>query len=337
MKHSVIGIDLAKNVFQICALKGRSTVVFNKRVSRSRLRHEIRQCEPTRIVMESCYAANYWGRTFQEMGHEVKLVPPWQVKAFVVGNKNDHNDALAIAEASMRPKIRFVPVKTLAQQDLQSMQRVRERWVRHRTAVLNQIRGLLSEYGIVVERSVSKLMGALPEVLEDADNGLTEIARALMAELYQEARGLSERITQIERQRDAQLADHPDCQRLRTVPGIGPVTAAELVAAVGDGKQFKNGRQMSAWIGLTPKQHASGEINRMRGMSKRGHRTLRRLLIHGARSVMNWCHTKDDKLNAWIRNLLTRMHPCRAIVAIANKLARTAWAILSRRVEYVES
>ena len=271
------------------------------------------------------------------MGHDVKLIPPYQVKPFLVGNKNDSNDALAIAEAAARPKARFVPIKTLPHQDLQSLQRIRERYIRHRTAVYNQVRGLLSEYGVTVERSISKIANAMPWILEDAENGLTVTARHFLNELHQEASQLSDRIKSIETQRDELLKDNPHYHRLRTVRGIGPVGAAELIAAVGDAKQFKNGRHMAAWIGLTPKQYASGDTSIMRGMSKRGHRTLRRILIHGARTVMNWSHKRDDKLGRWIKELQKRMHPCKAIVAIANKLARICWTVLVHEVDYVNA
>ena len=337
MKHNVIGIDLAKNTFQICALNHRNNIAFNKKTSRKQLLHELRQLEPTTVVMESCYSANYWGRTFQDMGHEVKLIPPHQVKPFLVGNKNDHNDALAIAEAASRPKARFVPVKTLPHQDLQSIQRIRERYIRHRTAVYNQIRGLLSEYGVIVERSVNKIVTAMPWILEDAGNGLTMAARSFLDDLDQEAKQLSDRIKRIETQRDELLKDDYHYQRLMTVRGIRPVIAAEIIAAVGDGKQFKNGRHMAAWIGLTPRQHASGDTNLMRGISKRGHRTLRRLLIHGARTVVNWSHKRDDKLGLWIKALQSRMHPCKVIVAVANKLAHICWAVLTNQVDYVNA
>ena len=167
MKHNVVSIDLAKNTFQICALNHHNKVAFNRKVSRKRLLNELRQLEPTTVVMEACYSSNYWGRSVQAMGHEVKLIPPYQVKPFVIGNKNDHNDALAIAEAASRPKARFVPVKSLQHQDLQSLLRIRERLVRHRTAVYNQIRGLLSEYGVTVERSLNKISTAMPWILEE--------------------------------------------------------------------------------------------------------------------------------------------------------------------------
>lgn len=334
MKHNVVSIDLAKNVFQLCALNDHNKIVVNKKVMRKNLMKELHHIEHTTVVMEACYSANYWGRTIEAIGHEVKLIPPFQVKPFLVGNKNDHNDAIAIAEASMRPKARFVRVKSLEQQDLQSLQRIRARLVKHHSALINQMRGLLSEYGIVVEKTPAKLIQAVPFILEDADNGLTVVARNFVDLLNQEARELRERKTQVERERDQLASKNPDYQRLLTIRGVGPATAAEVLSSVGDGKQFRNGRHLAAWIGLTPRQHASGETSFMSGISKRGNPELRRLLIHGARSLMNWCERRNDKLSLWIRSLLTRMHPCKAIVAVANKLARIVWTVLTKQVEY---
>jgi transposase len=333
-KHSVVSIDLAKNSFQICALNEHHKIEFNKNVGRNKLLNELRQIEATTVVMEACYSANPWGRAIQALGHEVKLIPPYQVKPFLIGNKNDANDAVAIAEASLRPKARFVRVKTLEQQDIQSLQRIRERLVRHHTAVINQLRGLLSEYGIAVRKHPAKLKQAIPAILEDAENTLTTVARKFIHNLYLEALELDEKIKQCEMETRQLLDTNPDFERLMTVPGVGPVIATALIASVGDGKQFRNGRHMSAWLGLTPSQYASGDTNRLGRISKRGNQSLRRLLIHGARAVVNWCHRKDDPLNNWIRSLLLRMHPCKAIVAVASKLARIAWSVLSGQTEY---
>ncbi len=334
MNISLISIDLAKNVFQVCALDDNQNIVFNKKVSRKKLIHTLSQYEPTTVVMEACYTSHPWGRAIQELGHTVKLIPPYQVKPFVVGNKNDHNDAIAIAEASLRPKASFVPVKSLEQQDLQSMQRIRERLMKHRTATGNQLRGLLAEYGIVLPKGLRHLRSQVPLILEDAENDLTTVARGFIHRLYRELVDHDKQISEIQTELSALLEGNEDYQRLQTIPGIGPVIAAILLASIGDAHYFKNGRQMAAWIGLTPLQHASGEKSRMMGISKRGDRILRKMLIHGARTVLNWCESKTDKLSLWLKALSARAHPCKVIVALANKLARIAWAVLATGKPY---
>lgn len=331
MKHNVISIDVAKNVFQICALDARNKVVLNKKLTRAKLLPTLAQLQAEVVVMEACYSSNAWGRALQAQGHTVKLIPPWQVKPFVVGNKTDHNDAIAIAEASLRPTVRFVPVKSLPQQDLQSLARIRDRWVKSRTAVINQLRGLLSEYGVCVPKGPSALLAELPGILEDAGNGLTTVARAFIRELYDEVLQFNQRIKGNEQQSAALLQDNGDYQRLQSISGIGPITATAVLASVGDAKQFSNGRAMAAWIGLTPKLHGSGDTVILGRISKRGNQELRRLFVHGARTVVRWCHRKEDAFSRWIQKLLTRMHPCKAIVAVANKMARVAWAILSKQ------
>jgi transposase len=334
MKNSLISIDLAKNVFQVCSMNDDQKIAFNKRVSRKKLLHTLSQFEPTTVIMEACYTSHPWGRAIQALGHTVKLIPPYQVKPFVVGNKNDHNDAIAIAEASRRPKASFVPVKSLEQQDLQSLQRIRELLMKHRTAIGNQLRGLLAEYGVVIPKGLRYLRAQVPLVLEDAEQPLTAVARGFIHRLYRELVGQDKQICEVDKEIFALVGQNDDYQRLLTIPGIGPVIAATLLAAVGDAHYFKNGRQMAAWIGLTPSQHASGEKSRMMGISKRGDRTLRKMQIHGARTVLNWCGPKTDKLSLWLKALSSRAHPCKVIVALANKLARIAWAVLASGKPY---
>lgn len=309
-------------------------VMFNKKVSRKKLLDCLRQFEPSKVILEACYTAHPWGRAIQELGHTVKLIPPYQVKPFVVGNKNDHNDAIAIAEASRRPKASFVPVKTLEQQDIQSLQRIRERLMKHRTATSNQLRGLMAEYGIVIPKGLSHLRKQVPLILEDAEQPLTTVARRFIHRLYHEVIELEKDIDELTDEMVSLLKHNDDYLRLQTIPGIGPMIAASLTASVGDARYFKNGRQMAAWMGLTPKQYASGENSRMKGISKRGDRTLRRLFIHGARTVLNWCEGKTDKLSLWLQDLKKRAHPCKVIVSLANKLARIAWAVLATKQPY---
>lgn len=328
MKCSVISIDLAKNIFQICALDYKRKVLFNKKVKRANLLHELRQFEPTLVVMEACYSSNPWGRRIEKLGHTVKLIPPFIVKPFVIGNKNDANDALAIAEASLRPTIRFVAVKSTEQQDIQSLQRISERMIKTRTGDVNQLRGLLAEYGVVVGTGISTLMDAIPDIVEAVDNELTVIARSFILRLYRNIQTISVQMGAIKKQLIDLIKDRNEYQLLQTIPGIGPVTSAALMASVGDAGAFKNGRQLAAWIGLTPKQYASGETNRMGKITKRGNSTLRKYLIHGARTVLNWCEKKNDVLSHWLQKLKVRMNGCKAVVALANKLARIIWSVL---------
>ncbi|MCU7918899.1 MAG: IS110 family transposase [Candidatus Thiodiazotropha sp. (ex Epidulcina cf. delphinae)] len=220
------------------------------------------------------------------------------------------------------------------QQDIQSLQRIRERLLKHRTATSNQLRGLLAEYGIVLPKGIRYLRAQVPDILEDAEQPLTVVARQFTHRLYRELMAYDQQISELETELFALLEQNDDYQRLQTIPGIGPVIAATLLASVGDAHYFKNGRQMAAWVGLTPRQHASGEKSRMKGISKRGDRTLRKLLIHGARTVLNWCGPKTDKLSLWLKSLSSRAHPCKVIVALANKLARIAWAVLATKQPY---
>jgi len=334
MNNSVISIDLAKNVFQVCEFNQYQKPTSNKKVRRAKLLDSVRKLKPTRIVMEACYSSNYWGREFNKMGYVVDLIPPHQVKPFVVGNKTDHNDALAIAEASFRSTTVFVPVKTIARQDIQSLHRIRDRYIRSRTAVANQMRGLMSEYGVIVEKRIAVLRREVPYILEDAAQPLTVISREFVSELYDELRNYDRLIEAKDLLISELMTSNEDYHRIREVPGVGPIVGSAIIAAVGNAKQFKNGRAMAAWIGLTPRLYASGDTSRMGSMSKRGNQTLRRQLIHGARSVVNWCEKKTDGLSLWIQSLKKRMPDCKVVVAVANKLARMIWAVLSKAETY---
>lgn len=334
MNSKRVSIDLAKNVFQVCTYNERGKILSNKKVKRKALSQIIQQIEPTRIAMETCYSANYWGRVFQAMGHEVNLIPAQHVKPFVRGNKNDSNDAVAIAEASLRPNIRFVPVKTILQQDIQARHRIRQRHVTERTALVNQIRGLLSEYGVIVSKGWRKLRQQLPLILEDAENELSPIGRESIAQLYDELAITSQWIEEDNRRLANILEGNEDYQRLLGAPGFGPIVASATIAAIGNGAQFSSGRQMAAWLGLTPRSEASGDRSTMKGISKRGNRYLRTLFIHGARAIVTWSPKKSDPLNLWIRQLVARRGQHKAAVAVAHKMARFAWVILNRKEGY---
>jgi transposase len=332
--NNVISIDLAKNVFQVCLFTENRKMASNRKVTRPKLLDYVLTLDSKHIVMEACYSSNYWGRLFQKHGFKVGLIPPHQVKPFVVGNKNDHNDALAIAEASMRPKATFVEVKSLEKQDIQSLDRIRDRLIKNRTALGNQIRGLLAEYGIALPVTLIQLRKSIPSVLEDAENDLTTISREFISDMYLELLSVDEKILVIEKKAEAILNTDENYHRLQTIPGFGPTISRTLLCVLNDPKQFKNGRQLSAWAGITPKQHASGDQSRMGGITKRGNQTLRRQLIHGARAVVRHCEGKDDPLNIWIQKLLKTKQSNKVAVAVANKMLRMAWSVMMKEENY---
>ncbi len=329
MKITTIGLDIAKAIFHLVAVNHQGKPVKQQQLKRKQLLVYFAQLEPCLIAMEACGGANYWVREFQALGHKVKLIAPQYVKAYVRGNKNDYNDAAAIAEAAQRPTMRFVPIKSTEQQDVQNLHRQRERLKREQTALSNQTRGLLAEYGIVIHKGIATLKRDLPLILEDATNGLTVCARGLFAELLDEL-SLNERINRCEKKIKAVNQESDQCQRLEEVLGIGPITASALYAAAGNGNDFVNGRHFSAWLGLVPGQHSTGGKSVLLGISKRGNSYLRTLLIHGARAVLRRSATKTDRFSVWAQSLLERRGHNRACVAVANKMARIAWVIMAK-------
>lgn len=329
-----IGIDLAKQVFQLHGVDNHEKVVLRKQLSRTKVLLYFQSLAPCLIGMEACGSSHYWARELQKLGHTVKLMAPQFVKPYVKGNKNDTNDAEAICEAVSRPNMRFVSIKTVAQQDIQAVHRIRNGLVKQRTAKINQIRGLLAEYGVVENKGVNVLRNALLSILEDAENGLSADFRILLEELRQDLITFDERISSLTEKINAIAKADEDTQRLQQIPGVGPITATALVSAVGDGKQFKCGRDLAAWLGLTPKQHSSGGKERLLGISKRGDAYLRTLLIHGARSVLRVSAKKTDSLNCWLQNVCDRRNKNIAAVALANKNARIIWAILTKKTNY---
>jgi len=334
-EYKIVGIDLANKVFQVAALNLANKVVFNKKVSRNKFAKVIQQLPPSTLAMEACGSASYWARKFTDMGHIVRLVPAQHVKAFVKGqNKNDAKDAVAICEAALRPNVHFVPIKTVEQQDLQMLHRVRQRFVSQRTALANQIRAYLREIGIIVPVQLRNLINALPFILEDAQNGLSGSARLLINMLFQELKQGKNFIDEIDKQLKQKIARDEDCQRLLDIPGYGPIVVTALVAAIGNGTQFTSGRGLSACLGLTPRHHGTGGKTTVMDTTNAGNSYLRFLLIHGARTVVRWCKNKDDKLSRWIKKLIERRGKHKAIVALANKCARIAWALLTRKETY---
>ena len=330
-----VGIDLTKSVFQVHGVDSQEKVVLRKQLRRAQLLDYFKKLPPCLIGMEACGGAHYWARELQKLGHTVKLMAPQFVKPYVKSNKNDANDAEAICEAVARPTMRFVAIKTIAQQDIQAIHRIRSELVQQRTAKVNQIRGLLTEYGIVVGRRVDVLRNALPQLLEDAENGLTADFRVLLDGLRQDLITLDERVDDLDKKIKTLATSNPAAKRLQQIPGIGPIIATALICAIGDGKQFQRGRDMAAWLGLTPRQHSSGGKDRLLGISKRGDAYLRTLLIHGARSALKVAGKKDDPRSRWLQNLCSRRNKNIAAVALANKNARIAWALLSKETDYL--
>ena len=336
MKLIRVGVDLAKNVFQVHGVDRHEKAVWRRQLNRKNWLKVLQETvEPGCVIgMESCGGAHHWARTLQALGFTVKLIAPQFVKPYVKGNKNDANDAEAICEAMSRPNMRFVAVKTVAQQDIQAVHRVRSGLISQRTAKANQIRGLVSEYGLVAPRERGPLRAALPCWLEDAENGLSGPFKRLLAGLWGDLRTLDDRVGELDRE-IALMAQHdPVAKRLQQLHGVGPVVATALIGAVGDARQFARGREMAAVLGLTPRQKSSGGKERLLGISKRGDAYLRTLLIHGARSAIRHAKGKDDRLSRWVSALAARSHPNVAAVALANKTARMAWAMLRNDTDY---
>ena len=272
MNIKTLGIDLAKNIFQIHGVDHAGKKLINKSIRRNKLPEFINQLPPCLIAMEACGGSNYWGQKFKDMGHEVKLISPQFVKPYVKSNKNDMVDAEAICEAVTRPNMRFVAIKNKEQQDIQCIHKVRARLVREKTALANQIRGLLHEYGIVIPQGISCVMSELPLILEDGSNGLTLYGRDLFNDLHIQLKNIVFKVKEYDHKVEQICANNPICKLICKLPGIGPLTATAITALVGNIKIFKNGRELSAYLGLVPKQHSSGGKARLLGISKRGDR-----------------------------------------------------------------
>jgi transposase len=334
MHITTIGLDLAKNVFQIHGVDANGKAVLRKQLKRSQILAFFANLPPCLVGMEACAGAHYWARELIKLGHDARLMGAQFVKPFVKGNKNDANDAEAICEAVSRPNMRFVPVKSTAQQDMQMLHRVRSGLVAERTAQANRLRGLLGEYGIVIGQGLAQLRKRLPEILADGENQLSALAREILSDCHL-------RILELDRQVSACVEKilrlhrlSPASQSLGAIPGIGPIGATALAASLGDGKAFEKARQVPAWLGIVPKQDSSGGKPKLLGISKRGDSYLRTLLIHGARAVVKAAAKKDDAQSRWINDLVKRRNANIAAVAVANKNARIAWAILRRGEDY---
>jgi transposase len=333
MKITTVGIDLAKNIFAVHGVNEHGRTVLKKVLKRNQIAVFFANLPACVIGMEACASAHHWARKLQGMGHTVRLIAPQFVKPYVKTNKNDSADAEAICEAVARPNMRFVPIKNIEQQSVLSLHRVRQGFVRARTAQANQIRGLLGEFGVVVPQGIAQLVHRVPELIEDAGNELMGSFRLLIERLMDHLKELDRQVRELEAQIQSWHRNDATSCRLASVPGIGPLTASALVASIGDAKSFANGRQLAAWLGLVPRQNSSGGKNVLLGISKRGDTYLRTLLIHGARSVMHAAGRNADK-DIWLHALLQRRNPNVVAVALANKNARIVWALLAHDREF---
>ena len=334
MKITTIGIDLAKTVFQVHGVDERGKVLLRKQLQRKDVAGFFANLEPCLIGMEACGSAHYWGRTLSGLGHTVRLIAPQFVKPYVKTNKSDRNDAEAICEAVGRPSMRFVPIKSAQMQAVLAVHRARQGFVKARTAQANQIRGLLSEFGIVIAQGIGHIGKRLPEILEDGENALPGMMRQLLRGLGENLKEMDEQVSELERQIKLWHRENEQSSKLEAIAGIGPITASAFVATVGDVRSFKNARQVAAWLGMVPRHKGTGGKATMGGISKRGDVYLRTMLIHGARTVVAQLERKRDASDGWLQKLVARRNKNIAAVALAAKNARIAWAVLAHERSY---
>ena len=333
---TTIGIDIGKNSFHVVGLDSEGSMVLRQKLSRGRVAVRLANLPPCLIGMEACVGAHHLSRQLLGLGHDVRMMPARYVKPFLKGQKNDYRDAEAIAEAVQRPRMRFVATKSVEQLDLQALHRVRSRLVRHRTAVINQIRALLLERGIAVRQGHRFLRAALPDILSRSDGELSARMIRMIADLNGDWRHLDERLEDVTAEIEALAMADAACRRLMTVPGIGPIISSAMVAAIGEGAAFPKGRDFAAWLGLVPRQISTGDRTILGRISKRGNTYLRTLFIRGARVILlrpaNW---PQHSFGPWLESAARRMHRNVLAVALANKLARIAWSVLvgERRYE----
>lgn len=330
---AVVGIDLAKNVFQVHGTDAAGHPVLTKKLSRGQMIEFFAKLTPCLIGMEACSSAHYWGRRLTEMGHTVKLMPPQYVKPYVKTNKNDARDAEAICEAVTRPNMRFVPIKTEEQQAVLVLHRVRDGIVKQRVALSNQIRGLLAEFGIIIPQGLKQLNLRLMQLIDSPSSVLPGDLRTMFSSLYQELANLTARIKSFDKQIEAHLQTNDECKRVLRIEGVGPLTATAVVASIGDIRNFKSASQFAAWLGLVPRQNSSGGKTQLLGISKRGDSYLRCLLVHGARAALGYA-ARIDKLTDWQQSLLQRKAYNKVVVAMAHRTARRIWAVLAKDCAY---
>ena len=334
MQIRSVGIDLGKTTFHLVALGDAGKVLVKRKFSQKQLLAFTANLQTSLIGLEACSGAHFLGRALRKQGHEVRLIAAKFVKPFVKSNKNDFVDAEAIAEAVERKNMRFVPIKTDDQLDLQAIHRVRDRLVSRRTAVINQIRAFLLERGLVFAQRPAQLRAAMADVLENVDADLTPMMRNLVNLLWDEWKTVERQIDELGDELERISAADAGCTRIRKIPGIGPVVATAIVAAIGNGAGFRKGRDFAAWLGIVPRQYSTGGKANLLGISKRGNNYLRKILIHGARAAVLRIKRDRAPIGAWLDRLDARAHKNVVVVAMANKLARTAWAVLSSGNEY---
>lgn len=337
MNVKTIGLDIAKNIFHLIGLDSHGNQVLKKKLRRGQLLNYFSNLQPCTIAIEGCASSYYWQRELVKLGHKVKLLPAQHVKAHVRGNKNDYNDALAIAEASGVPQMREVTPKTIDQQSMQALHRLRDKAIGERTALSNQLRGLLAEFGIIFPQGLSKIKQGLYSVLEDGENDLTHTLRAALALKHIQFKQQDDLVVELKRLINEAGDEHTQVDLLQSIPGYGELLSTAYYSVIGDGKAFAKGRDASASVGVVPKQHSSGDKTKLLGISKRGDKYLRKMLINGARSVVNHAHKKDDALSVWVTKLVERRGKNKATVALANKLARIGWAVTVSGKPYQEN
>lgn len=331
---TLLAVDLAKNVFQLHGTNVKGKVILKKRVSRKNFSEHIASLKPCNIYMEACGSSNYWGRKFIEYGHKVKLINPIYVKPYVKRNKNDVNDAAGIAAAARDSDMRFCDVKTEAQQDIQSLHRIRSGLIQQRTALANQARGLVTEYGIVAPKGIANIRKKIPDILGNNPSNMSALMLSCLQMLYDNLQNLDKQVAICDKKIKVLFVGNEACKKLATIPGVGELGATILASALGNGASFKNGRHFAAFLGLVPKQHSSGGRECLLGISKGGDTYIRTLLIHGARTVLRWVNKKTDRQSMWLKNLMVRRGGNKTAVALANKIARTAWALVHENTEY---
>lgn len=334
MKVSIIGLDIAKTVFHAVLCDGRGREVRRRELKRSQVMTFFAQQPLCTVALEACGGSQHWARELVRLGHRPKLLPPKAVKAFLRRAKNDFNDARALAEAARQPGLREVSVGTVEQQALQALHRMRAGVLRERTALNNRIRGLLMEFGVVWPQGVHVVRRRMPALLENADNGLPALLREVLHEGYEQLVALDDQMTWYDRRLQQVVRDEPTCARLARVMGFGAVNATALTAKLGDGRAWSDGRTFAATLGLVPRQYSSGGRTVLRGITKRGDPYLRTLLVHAARSVLAHAPRREDRLSRWALAVKARRGGAVATVALANKLARLAWALVRWEREY---
>jgi len=336
-KYNTIGVDLAKNVIQVCVVSPANKELQNKELTRKKFAELLIKQKPALVAFEACATAHYWSCVARRHGHQTKIIPALAIAPFRQGHKTDQNDALAVAEAARRPNIKEAPIKTVEQQSMQAIQRSREMLIQNRTALSNHIRGLLMEFGVVIPRGFSSLHEKIPWILEDGENELPDSYRPTLNLLYERLCQLRVDLEYLDKQIAEVVKENVACRRLTQLEGVGPISSILLFATLGTGEAFKNGREFSAYLGLTPKQYSSGGKTNMIGISRRiANKRLRAVLIQGARAYVHRIKEPKTVKDQWILALIQRAGYGRAAVALANKNVRTAWALLTKGSEYIK-